>query len=373
MTPWLAFLFQLLLLGIVPCHNARVPGDVGTQLLVSSGMHMLSDLSQPAGPEVDLGLTAAQQQMQDPVLNPSIKSVFAGDSIIGRATRSGSAAGGKSAGFDPDRAQLLAQLQSISYCAGVHNIAAWTCTRCAAIPDFQPHLVHFDAAWDLLGYIGYWPALNAKVIVFRGTDSSSWYNWAENMRAWRTDATYPVPGAPKALRIHSGFLILWNSSSLASTFHEAFGQLQQQHPAGPTYVLGHSMGGALAHLAALDLKFKHDLQDIKVYTFGSPRVGNTVFAQFFNTHITESWRFTHGRDIVPSVPPQLMGFHHVPREVWLVDVAGAVGLVEDRVIVCDETGEDPTCHNNACRLGLCTSVADHLVYLGAHMYRGNEC
>jgi hypothetical protein len=28
--------------------------------------------------------------------------------------------------------------------------------------------------------------MNAKVIVFRGTDSSSWYNWAENMRAWRT-------------------------------------------------------------------------------------------------------------------------------------------------------------------------------------------
>jgi hypothetical protein len=52
--------------------------------------------------------------------------------------------------------------------------------------------VYFDASWDLLGYIGYWPSMAAKVIVFRGTDSSSWYNWAENMRAWRTGGYHHV-------------------------------------------------------------------------------------------------------------------------------------------------------------------------------------
>ena len=31
--------------------------------------------------------------------------------------------------------------------------------------------------------------------------------------------------------------------------------------------------------------------------------------------LQESYRVTHNRDIVPSVPLQLMGFHHVPREV----------------------------------------------------------
>ena len=31
--------------------------------------------------------------------------------------------------------------------------------------------------------------------------------------------------------------------------------------------------------------------------------------------LQESYRVTHNRDIVPSVPIQLMGFHHVPREV----------------------------------------------------------
>lgn len=215
--------------------------------------------------------------------------------------------------------------------------------------------------------------------MFRGTDSSSWYNWIENMRAWRTDATYPVPGAPKAMRIHSGFLILWNSSSMATTFKAAYANLLAAHPTGPTFVVGHSMGGALAHLCALDLRAAFDPQDLRVFTFGSPRVGNGVFADFFDEHVAQSWRFTHGRDIVPSLPPAtLLGFRHTAREVWLVDLepgqggggGGASGL-DERIIMCDESGEDPTCHNSVCHLGLCTSIADHLMYLDTTMYAGD--
>lgn len=71
---------------------------------------------------------------------------------------------------------------------------------------------------------------------------------------------------------------------------------------------------------------------------------------------------THGLD-----PP--------PLPVWLVDVAPAAGGAEpeQRVIVCDESGEDPSCHNSVCHLGMCTSVADHLTYMGAHMWAGDEC
>jgi len=202
------------------------------------------------------------------------------------------------------------------------------------------------------------------------------------MRAWRTDATYPLPGAPNSLRIHSGFHVLWNSSSMASTFTSAYARMLAAHPTGPTYILGHSMGGALAHLCAMDLRTAFDPPELRVFSFGSPRVGNAVFASFFEQSVAEAWRFTHARDIVPSVPPALMGFHHTSREIWLVDVdprggggggGGGGGDPQQRIIVCDESGEDPSCHNSACRLGLCTSIADHLVYLGAHMYAGAEC
>lgn len=387
-TASLLLLLLLLLAAGGGAHAARAPGDVSQQLLVSSGMHVLSGASHRAPASVDLGLSAAQQQ-QTPLADPALCSVFAADSVFARRAARGDVSAATTttpaaatagppddrvAAFDPGRAAKLAQLQSIAYCADLAAVGDWSCTRCSAVPGFQPHLVHFDEEWDLLAYTGYWPELGAKVVVFRGTDSSSWYNWAENMRAWRTDAAYPVPGAPKALRLHSGFLVLWNSSSMGPTIRASFAELLAAHPTGPTLVLGHSMGGALAHLAALDLKIEHGLSDVKVYTFGAPRVGNAAFAEFFDSQVTEAWRFTHGRDIVPSVPPILLGFHHVSREVWLVDVEDpGSGGVSQRVVVCDDSGEDPTCHNSACRLGLCTSVADHLQYFGGHMYRGGEC
>ena len=42
--------------------------------------------------------------------------------------------------------------------------------------------------------------------------------------------------------------------------------------------------------------------------------------------------------------------------------------------VRDDTGEDPMCHNSECFLGFCTSIADHLLYMGEIMGRGYpEC
>lgn len=71
---------------------------------------------------------------------------------------------------------------------------------------------------------------------------------------------------------------------------------------------------------------------------------------------------------------QVQGFHHVAREVWVVDVEGSGGGAEMKLLMCDGSGEDPSCHDSACYLGLCTSVADHLNYLGVSMYQdGPNC
>lgn len=227
--------------------------------------------------------------------------------------------------------------------------------------------VIFDLQWDLVGYVGYYKTLNAIVLAFRGTDSSNWGNWINNLKTWRQDKLYPIPEAPHAL-VHAGFYTLWASSSLKPNMTLAVADLLQKHPGASLMVTGHSMGAALGNLAALDMKFKFNFTDVRVWTFGSPRVGNYAWQQLFNTYMNESWRFTHNRDVVPSLPPTLIGFHHVAREVWSVDVETPLGL-QEKVLMCDESGEDPSCHNSACYLGLCTSVADHLMYLGVEMYK----
>lgn len=62
--------------------------------------------------------------------------------------------------------------------------------------------------------------------------------------------------------------------------------MPSQYPDEPWYVIGHSMGAAMATLCALDLRFRlAPTADVRVYTFGSPRVGNAVFATFFGSVI----------------------------------------------------------------------------------------
>lgn len=140
------------------------------------------------------------------------------------------------------------------------------------------------------------------------------------------------------------------------------------------FVSGHSLGGALATFCALEMKLVAQIEDVRVVTFGSPRVGNAVFAEWFKATVPQNVRFTHNRDMIPSLPPMYMGFSHIPQEVWLVDVVPSRTLVG----ICDDSGEDARCHRGACSVfgvgSICVSLADHLGYLSP-MYqpRPNGC
>lgn len=126
------------------------------------------------------------------------------------------------------------------------------------------------------------------------------------MRTWRTDFSWPVHNHKEHAKIHSGFELMYNSSHLGSTILSSLKSLLNTFwTARPVYVVGHSMGGALAQLCALDTRSSKVAKDIHVYTFGAPRIGNYVFADLFADSIVYHWRFTHNRDIVPSVPPEV--------------------------------------------------------------------
>jgi len=82
----------------------------------------------------------------------------------------------------------------------------------------------------------------------------------------------------------------------------------------PLFFTGHSMGGALANIAALRA-LEADIQATAVYTFGGPRAGGQSFFNAYTPKLGDrTFRLVRGHDIVPTVPPSIAGnFRHVGR------------------------------------------------------------
>jgi predicted lipase len=71
-------------------------------------------------------------------------------------------------------------------------------------------------------------------------------------------------------------------------------------------VTGHSLGAALALLCAADLKRSGVVgSGIKLYDYGSPRVGNRAFANYMYNLLGSGavMRVVHAKDAVPHLPP----------------------------------------------------------------------
>jgi triacylglycerol lipase len=95
-----------------------------------------------------------------------------------------------------------------------------------------------------------------------------------------------------------------------------------RHHQIPLFVTGHSLGGAIATLAAYHAVTHHP--DIYLYTFGSPRVTNRLLGQKVSTVLQgRSYRCVHGDDIVPRVPP-LLNYTHVHELVYFDPLRGRV-------------------------------------------------
>jgi triacylglycerol lipase len=80
-------------------------------------------------------------------------------------------------------------------------------------------------------------------------------------------------------------------------------------------VLGHSLGGAMAMIAAVDLKRNMGKRRVDVCTLGGPRVGKAEFRLRFNREIPDCFRIVNNADFVPRVPFVITGWSHVGREI----------------------------------------------------------
>ena len=100
--------------------------------------------------------------------------------------------------------------------------------------------------------------------------------------------------------------------------------------ANPSYqvvVVGHSLGGAIAAIAAAELRNQGTNTDL--YTYGQPRIGGSPISDYItNQDKGGNFRVTHYDDPVPKLPPLILGFVHISPEYYIrtgnyVPVTGA--------------------------------------------------
>ena len=137
------------------------------------------------------------------------------------------------------------------------------------------------------------------ILAFAGTDPLNFANWI-------TDFDW----VPRSGDLHTGFRMAadaaWNDSRTAARTAARLG--------ARLYIAGHSLGGALATLTANRLQRELGIVADAVYTYGMPRTGGPGLVGEYGAVLgARTFRFVHGGDIVPSVPPPELGFRHVGR------------------------------------------------------------
>jgi len=160
------------------------------------------------------------------------------------------------------------------------------------------------------------------------------------------------------------------------------GQVQRLRLRYPDYkvmVTGHSLGGALASLAAAALVYDGvvDSANIELYTFGMPRVGDKEYALNFDRLVWNSWNVVNYRDIVPHTPfCHLFGCNkpwdgpfHGKGEIYYSN--NGTMSVNTPYTVCREN-EDNKCSNGAVSSDPCYDLSSciwfHLNYFNVRVW-----
>ncbi len=125
------------------------------------------------------------------------------------------------------------------------------------------------------------------ILAFRGTE-------CEQLADLLTDADFFLDPFPRGGKVHQGFL-----KAINLVWDEIDGELETLGL--PVWYTGHSLGAALATLAAAYRK------PAALYTFGSPRVGDAEFVSLLDD--ARAYRAVDCADMAATLPPRIKYRH----------------------------------------------------------------
>lgn len=254
-----------------------------------------------------------------------------------------------------------------AYCNADSALSSWKCPSCAKFGAFSVTSVMSKSSNQ--GYVGYFTqglpsspmpgvAANAPLALVSFRGSANIGNWIENLSFGKISPY----SAHKKVGLHSGFWSAYNN--LKADMLAGLKTAISKSGAKAIIVTGHSLGCAIAQLAALDLKLSgYSGYKIAVYGQGCPRVGDANFASLYASTVDATFREVRQADVVAHLPPVIMGFKHGPTEMWF-------NSAMDKYTYCNSKhpNEDPKCSNS---IPVPVSVSDHTSYRGIGM--GSWC
>lgn len=209
----------------------------------------------------------------------------------------------------PNTAALCAELSRLAYYGKAGSINQ------SKLREYLNGVFDLRAVADIDGSQGFVVENDDMVVMaFRGT---------EGVRDVLSDLIFfPRPWVARGIpagRVHRGF-----ARALAHVLPALVAALPTQPK--PLVLSGHSLGGAMATLAASQLPASG------LYTFGEPRAGNAEFARFLDRQSEEGLtyhRYVDCCDLVTRVPPGFMGFKHA-GELHYIDADGDLQRSPDK-------------------------------------------
>ncbi|KAK1140665.1 hypothetical protein N8T08_009978 [Aspergillus melleus] len=212
-----------------------------------------------------------------------------------------------------DEFALWVQYAAAAYCQDNYSPPAGTKLTCWAgnCPDVEAAGAVTDIEFsnttlsDTAGFVTVDHSHSSIVVSFRGSYS---------VRNWLADVNFAFvdPGLCTGCLAEAGF---WSSWAFAKNdIVASLKRLTEQHADYRVVIVGHSLGAAVATVAAADLRTQG--YQAALYAYASPRVGNGKLAEFI-TKQENNYRFTHQNDPVPKMPLVGMGYKHVSPEYWI--------------------------------------------------------
>lgn len=160
-----------------------------------------------------------------------------------------------------------------------------------------------DATKDAYGYASI-DGDGFCILAFRGTQADRFEDFLTNIQIMSTH----WPTAGECGRVHKGF-----RDSAAGLLKQTTTWLQDIASRRKRLLIcGHSLGGAIATLLAITANAD------ALITFGCPRVGDDDFADALESRATlQINRVVDCCDVVPTVPPPYMGYHHAGAALYI--------------------------------------------------------